>query len=198
MDVAQLFDSEVFSFVILPLLIFFARIFDVSIGTIRLIFVSKGFRLLAPLLGFFEILIWIIAIGQIMQHLDNFICYLAYALGFATGNYIGIRIEERLSIGTVLVRVFPKKDTARLIDYLRENKYGVTAIDIEGKSGKNQMFVSIINRKDLKKLVGIIQEYNPNAFFSVEDIRSVREGFFRPAERHRPFSVMNPFHRKSK
>jgi len=108
------FSSELFTWVILPVLIFLARIMDVSIGTMRLIFVSKGMKYLAPVLGFFEVTIWLLAIGQIMQHLDNVMCYIAYGSGFAMGNYLGIVLEEKMSIGTVLIRVIPQKDTSQL------------------------------------------------------------------------------------
>ena len=89
------FDSDLFSYVLMPLLIFLARICDVSIGTLRIIFVSKGKKNIAPILGFFEVLIWITAISKIMQNLDNYINYIAYAAGFATGNLIGMIIEEK-------------------------------------------------------------------------------------------------------
>ncbi|GAE87820.1 hypothetical protein JCM21531_1220 [Acetivibrio straminisolvens JCM 21531] len=82
------------------MLIFFSRIIDVTIGTIRIIFVSRGKKYLAPVLGFFEVLVWIVAISQVMQNLNNFACYFAYAAGFATGTFVGIIIEEKLAIGT--------------------------------------------------------------------------------------------------
>src|SRR5512138_3573680 len=129
METSFLSDSAIFTWVILPLLIFFARIMDVSIGTLRLIFVSKGYKFYAPLLGFFEVIVWLLAIGQIMQHLDNFLCYVAYGLGFATGNYLGIILEEKMSLGTVLIRVVPKVDTTNLINQLRENSFGASLVD---------------------------------------------------------------------
>ena len=102
MDFSEILNNDFFTWVLLPILIFISRVLDVSLGTMRLIFVSKGYKLLAPVLGFFEVLIWLVAIGQIMQHLDNIFCYLAYGLGFATGNFVGIYLEEKMSIGTVI------------------------------------------------------------------------------------------------
>ncbi|MDO9511756.1 MAG: DUF2179 domain-containing protein [Bacteroidales bacterium] len=171
--------SELFALVIIPLLIFISRIIDQSIGTLRLIFVAKGFKLLAPLLGFFEVIIWVIAIGQIMQHLDNVFCYLAYGGGFAAGNYIGIYLEEKLSLGTVLIRVMPKKDTTELVSNLKEANFGVTMMDAEGSTGKIKILLSIIKRKELKQYVPIINKFNPNAFYTVEEIKSVHSGIFR-------------------
>lgn len=199
MDAIFLTDSWVFTWIILPLLIFLARILDVSIGTLRLIFVSKGFKFYAPLLGFFEVVIWLLAIGQIMQHLDNFMCYLAYGLGFATGNFIGIYLDEKMSIGTVLVRVVPKKDTSALISQLRAENFGVSVVDIEGMTGKLKMIFAIVNRKDLKELLGIVQHHNPHAFVTIEDVKTAKEGYFR-FPRRKTFSPVSIFqdYRKGK
>jgi len=192
-------DSPVFTWVILPLLIFFARIMDVSIGTLRLIFVSKGYKFYAPMLGFFEVVIWLLAIGQIMQHLDNVLCYLAYGLGFATGNYIGIYLDEQLSLGTVLIRVVPRKDTTQLINHLREHNFGASLVDIEGLTGKLKMIFTIVKRKDLKEVLGIIQDYNPQSFVTIEDVRTAQEGYFRysPRKNINPIGLFQDF-RKGK
>lgn len=99
------YNSDAFTFIFLPLFIFLARICDVTLDTIRIIFVSKGMRKIAPLIGFFEILIWLMAISKIMQNLDNWACYVAYAGGFATGNYFGMLVEEKLAIGHEMIRV---------------------------------------------------------------------------------------------
>ena len=199
METTFLADSPLFTWLILPLLIFFARIMDVSIGTLRLIFVSKGYKFYAPLLGFFEVVIWLLAIGQIMQHLDNIICYLAYGLGFATGNYIGIYLDEKLSLGTVLIRVVPRKDTTNLINHLREQSFGASLVDIEGMTGKLKMIFTIVKRKDLKEVLGIIQEHNPQAFVTIEDVKTAQEGFFRfsPKRSINPIGLFQDF-RKGK
>jgi len=107
-------------------LIILARIADQTIGTLRLIFLSKGFRILTPVLGFFEVIIWLLAVSQIFQHFDNWLAYIAYGLGFAIGNYIGIVVEQKISLGSVIVRIVPKYDTSELISYLRDNNFGIT------------------------------------------------------------------------
>jgi uncharacterized protein YebE (UPF0316 family) len=183
METSILSDSPLFTWVILPFLIFLARILDVSIGTLRLIFISKGYKFYAPVLGFFEVVIWLLAIGQIMQHLDNFLCYLAYGLGFATGNYLGIYLDEKMSLGTVLIRVVPKKDTTNLINQLREQSFGASLVDIEGMTGKLKMIFTIVKRKDLKEVMNIIQENNPQAFVTIEDVKTAKEGYFRLARK---------------
>jgi uncharacterized protein YebE (UPF0316 family) len=192
METSLLSDSSLFTWVILPLLIFFARIMDVSIGTLRLIFVSKGYKFYAPLLGFFEVIVWLLAIGQIMQHLDNFLCYIAYGFGFATGNYLGIILEEKMSLGTVLIRVVPKVDTTNLINQLRENSFGASLVDIEGMTGKLKMIFMIVKRKDLKEAMGIIQEHNPQSFVTIEDVKTAKEGYFR-ISRKKMFSPVDLF-----
>jgi len=194
----EFIDNEIFTWVVLPLLIFFARILDVSIGTMRLIFVSKGLKLLAPLLGFFEVIIWLLAIGQIMQNLNNILCYLAYGLGFSMGNYIGILLEEKMSIGTVLVRVIPKLDVKNLIESLRTDNFAVSAVEIEGMKGKGKMLFSIINRKDIKAYVKIVHKFNPLAFYTIEDVRAIKEGFLRSHRTFSAFDHLNFLRRKGK
>jgi uncharacterized protein YebE (UPF0316 family) len=176
--VESVVSPELLTYVILPILIFLARICDVSLGTIRVIFISKGIRYLAPIIGFFEVIIWLLAIGQIMNNLTNFVAYIAYGAGFAAGTYIGMVIEEKISLGLVSVRIITKKDPGELIQYLRLNNYGVTSLDGEGGTGKVKMVFTIIKRQDLPHVVEIIKQFHPNAFYSVDDVKSVGEGIF--------------------
>lgn len=177
------FNSELFRWVLLPLLIFMSRIMDVTIGTIRIIFVSKGKKFLAPLCGFFEVIIWLIAIGQVMKNLSNVACYVAYGAGFAMGNFVGISIEERLAMGLQVVRVVTAHEAVALVDKLVEAGYGVTCVDAHGANGTVTLIYTIIKRKDLRSVVALITEFDPRAFYSVEDARSVNEGVFPGRER---------------
>ncbi len=194
----EFFTSDLFTWVILPLLIFIARIFDVSIGTMRLIFVSKGMKILAPVLGFFEVTIWLIAIGQIMQHLDNAMCYIAYGLGFAMGNYLGIVLEEKMSIGTVLIRVIPQKDSTQLSTLLRESGFGVTEADVEGMKGKAKMILSIINRKDIRSYIEKVNIHNSKAFYTIEEVNAIKDGYIKSHRTFSPFDSLNFLRRKGK
>lgn len=169
---------DIFAWVVLPVLIFLARICDVSLGTVRLIFVARGFKYLAPVIGFFEVLIWILAIGQIMQNLANPVCYLGYAGGFATGNYIGLLIAERLSLGVVLIRVVTQKGADPLVSRLRERGYGVTSVDGQGSSGPVQVVFTIVKRREVRPVVELVKQYNPRAFYSVEEVDFVESGIF--------------------
>ena len=174
----HLVDSPVFDLLILPLFIFLARICDVSLDTLRIIFISKGYKFVAPVIGFFEILIWIVVITRIMQNLDNWLCYVAYAGGFATGNYIGMLLDEKLAIGYEMVRVITKKDAHELTNALRKAGYGVTSVDAMGMQGEVGILYIVINRKKLSEIIGMINEYNPNAFYTIENINFVNKRVF--------------------
>ena len=168
--------SEIFTYIILPLLIFFARICDVTLGTIRIILVSKGQKLVAPILGFFEIFIWIIAISKIMENLNNIPCYIGYAAGFATGNYIGILVEEKLAMGVTVIRIITQKAANELIKNLSLSGYGITNIDAKGTMGNVSVIYTVVQRRNLQNVINIIKEFNPKAFYTVEDVRFVSSG----------------------
>jgi len=191
-------DSDFFTWIILPLLIFLSRIADQSIGSMRLIFLSKGYKFIAPMLGFFEVIIWLIAVSQIMKHLDNVLCYIAYGAGFAMGNYIGMTLEERISIGTVLVRIIPNLNTAELIEALRLHNFGLTTIDANGSRGEVKIFISIINRKDLKEYISIINKINPNAFYTIEEVKTINQGIVRNNPRNSILGTIGKSFRISK
>jgi uncharacterized protein YebE (UPF0316 family) len=193
-------DPWVMTWILIPFMIFVARILDVSIGTLRLIYISKGYRLIAPLLGFFEVIIWLIAIRQIMEHLDNYACYVAYGLGFAAGNYIGMLIDDWLSIGHVIIRVFVRKESEGVINSLRDASYAVTALNAEGMTGPIRVFLCIMKRKNLKSALQLINQNDPHAFYTVEDLGSVKEGYFNPPVKKPYFTMINAvsFGRKGK
>jgi uncharacterized protein YebE (UPF0316 family) len=176
-------DSWIFTWVILPVFIFLARICDQSIGTMRLIFLSKGMKYIAPLFGFFEVIIWLLAVGQIMQHLDNWLCYIAYGSGFAMGNFIGITLEERLSIGTCILRVILSGDTPELFSALKSHNFGLTTLDAEGAKGKVKIIFSIIRRKEIPIFLSTLHDYYPNAFYTIEDVKDAKEGVFKRTSR---------------
>lgn len=171
----ELLNQEWFLLYGIPLLICLARITDVSIGTLRIIFVSKGFKILAMILGFFEITIWIVAIGEVMKNLDNFANILAYSTGYSLGNYIGIMIENRLAIGVVVMRIITKRDSTDLVNALREKHYNITVADAEGNLGPVSIIFMSIKRSKIEDVVPIIFHFNPLATYSIEDIRHVSD-----------------------
>src|SRR3990167_862847 len=157
-------NSEIFTLTVVPILIFLARVADVSFGTVRIILVSRGMKFIAPIFAFFEIIIWLFAISQIMQHLTNITYYLAYASGYATGTFVGILVEEKMAIGMVIIRIITKKDASELVEHLRSIGYGVTSFDGYGATGPVKLIYMIIERKDIDKIVEIIKGFNPKAF----------------------------------
>ncbi len=169
----EILNSPVFDFLILPLLIFFMRICDVTLDTMRIIFMTKGFRNVAPIIGFFEILIWIVAITRIMENINNWVTYIAYAAGFATGNYIGMLLDEKLAIGHELIRVITKVDSTDLAKSLREAGFGVTTVKASGMQGDVGILFIVVNRKNQKKAIDIIEKHTPNAFYTIENIHYV-------------------------
>jgi len=186
-------DSPIFSWVVLPLLIFLARICDQTIGTLRLIFVSKGLKRIVPFLAFFEAMIWLIAISQILGHLENIVTFMAYGLGYAMGNYVGMLIEERLSIGSVIIRIFSKEHISEFIKVLQKHNYGYTIINAEGSTGELKIIFSIINRKYLPHLMEQINTIDSNTFYTIEEVKSVKKGIFKASERK---SFIHSFKRK--
>jgi len=158
---------------LVPLFIFILRICDVTLDTLRIIFISKGFKVIAPIVGFFQILIWVIAISRVFENLDNWLCYIAYAAGFATGNYLGMVLDAKLAIGNEIIRVITKADATDLVQALREAGYGVTFSKATGMKGDVGILFMILNRNRIKHAVDIIKKYNPNAFFTIEDVSFV-------------------------
>ncbi len=191
----EFINSGVFNWVILPFLIFFARTCDVTLGTLRNIFLSKNIKYIVPVLGFFEVLIWLLAISQIMKNLHNVVCYLGWAFGYSMGIYVGIKIEERLALGLQVIRVITNQDCHDLVEAFRQEKMGVTIIDGQGVQGPVKILFTIIKRKDKAYAVQLINTHNPKAFYSVEDIRNVNQGVFRggsSASRLEEFGRMFP------
>jgi uncharacterized protein YebE (UPF0316 family) len=171
-------DSSLYIWVVLPIVVFFARVSDVTLGTLRIIFISRGKRNLAPLLGFVEVFIWITIVSQIVSHAHNILAYLAYAAGFATGAFVGMYIEDRLAIGTQIVRVIVQNDTQLLINNLHQAGFGVTSVEGQGVNGPVKLIYTIIQRKNISNVLSIIHRTHPQAFLSIEDLRSTQAGIF--------------------
>ncbi len=169
---------DYYDWVILPLLIFFSRVCDVSLGTLRHVFISKGYRTIVPILGFFEVLIWIIVVAQVMKNLNNVACYFAFAGGFATGTYVGLFIEEKLALGLQVIRIITNQNCDELLKALVQHNHGITVVDAEGATGPVKMVFTIIKRKNVRDVVQLIRQYNPSAFYSIEDVKNTKQGVF--------------------
>jgi uncharacterized protein YebE (UPF0316 family) len=167
-----------YAWVILPIVIFVARVCDVTLGTLRIIFISRGRQRLAPVLGFFEVLIWIVVIGQLVQHLHSVTAYLCYAGGFAAGNFVGMWLENRLALGTFVLRVIIPGEGETLKKGIHEAGYGVTCIDGQGSAGPVKLIYTIVKRRHVKQVLSIIHKISPNAFVTIEEVRSTEKGIF--------------------
>lgn len=188
-------ESDIFKWVVLPILIFIARTMDVTLGTLRNVFISKGFRNIVPFIGFFEVLIWLISIRQVMRHLDNPLCYIGFAGGFAMGTYFGLRIEAMLALGMQVLRIITPVDWGPLVDALRKLNIGMTIIDGQGVKGPVKIIFMIVKRKDMVTVRNVIYEVNPHAFYTIEDIRIANQGIFplKKPTKGRFESIMNVF-----
>lgn len=163
---------------LLPIAIFFGRICDVTLGTLRIIFVSKGERKKAPLVGFFEVFIWVVIISQIFSNANDITAYLAYAGGYAAGNYVGILVENKIAFGFQLFRVYTKKDGNELTLLLNKKGFGSTLIKGKGAVSEVDIIETVVTRKAQQQVTGIIDNFDSNAFYLIEDIRAKQKGIF--------------------
>lgn len=163
---------------LLPFIIFFGRIVDVTLGTLRIIFVSKGEKYLAPIIGFFEVLIWIVVISEIFSRANDVTAYLAYAGGYAAGNFVGILIEQRIAFGVLLCRAYTTKNGKELVNILSAQNFGATLIQGSGSLGEIDIVETVVERKMLKKLDKIFNAFDSNIFYISEDIRAKQRGIF--------------------
>jgi uncharacterized protein YebE (UPF0316 family) len=189
-DLASTNTFDWYAWVFLPLLIFFARICDVTLGTLRIIFISRGKRNLAPFLGFFEVLIWIVVIGQLVQNLHSITSYLAYAGGFATGNFVGLWLEDRLALGTYILRVMVSNGEEILTRRIHAAGFGVTRVDGQGAEGPVKLIYTIVKRRHVAQVLSIIHEAAPNAFVTIEEVRSTEKGIFPASLIQQPIGLL--------
>ena len=167
--------EDIFAYVILPLLIFLARIIDVSINTIRIIYVLGGRRLTATMLGFVESFVWLMAIRQIFQHLDNWASYIAYPAGFAMGIFVGMMIEERIAYGKVIIRIITRKEIDQLKEYLTTQNHRFTILKALGPDGDESVVFTVLERERLEELTSKLKEILPTAFYTVEKVNRASE-----------------------
>lgn len=154
----------------LPLFIFCARVMDVSLGTFRTICVVRGHRLLAACVGFFEVLVWLGAISSVMSSLNRPQNVIAYAGGFATGNWVGMWLESKLALGMQLVRVISREES-HMAEGLREAGYVVTELKGEGRDAPVSICFVAAFRRHVRTLITKAREIDPSMYSTVEDVR---------------------------
>ena len=196
-----MFSPEIMNWVVIPTLIFLARLIDVPISTVRVMFIGRGLRNTATLLGFFEVLIWLIAISQIFQNLNNWLFYVTYAAGFAAGTYIGMLIENKLAVGNVIIRIISNNPFQVLISELSVRGFGYTYLPAQGSQGPANLIFMVIRRKRLNEIIQLIKTNMPDAFYTIEDIQYVSEifsgsGIYQTASRPSSFRLLNFLRRR--
>jgi uncharacterized protein YebE (UPF0316 family) len=160
-----------------PLVIFCLRIVDVSLSTVRMLLAVKGIKLVAPLIGFFEVLIWILAVGTAIRHLDSPLHLIGYAGGFATGTFVGLKIEERMALGMATIRVVSRYGGVELAEALRDRGFGVTEFSGQGREGKVEVVDAVLRRRDLPAVLKEVDLWDPDAFVTIQEPRAIRRGW---------------------
>jgi uncharacterized protein YebE (UPF0316 family) len=155
----------------MPALIFFARVTDVSIGTVRSILVMKGRRRMAGILGFFEAAIWVLATSTVFANLDHWLNIVAFAAGFAAGCTLGMYIEEKLALGIQIVRIISRRDSSAVASALRDSGYLVTTVPGMGRDGPVEVCMIVVARKKTRVVLQLAREIDPSIFVTVEDVR---------------------------
>jgi len=171
------------SIIVQAFLIFLARITDVSIGTLRTILLVKGNKRIAAFLGFFEVLIYLIVLGNVVGNLNKPILIFAYCLGYACGNLVGGKIEERLSLGRVSAVIIIKDSYEEIVKVLRDEGFGVTIFEGMGLEEESYMLNVALERKQIQKLNSLVYKLNPHAFITITDVRSSAGGHFVPRKK---------------
>lgn len=168
-----------------PILIFVLRIGDVSLATLRILLSMRNVRMLVPVIGFVEVLIWIFAVGSAIRNLESMWHLLGYAGGFAAGNVVGLWVEEKLAFGLALVRILSKHGGVELAEALRERGFGVTEYSGHGRDGRVEVVETVVKRRRIKEVLDEVDSWDPDAFVMVDEPRAIRRGWLqdRPRER---------------
>lgn len=163
---------------LLPFVIFGLRVADMTLDTLRVLFVLRGRKALAWLLGFAQSAIWVVAISSVLRHVDNLWNVVGYAGGFATGTVIGMLIEERLALGHGHVRVISPQRGAALAGALRASGYAVTELAGRGRDGTVAVLTCSVRRREIQRMTRRVRSLDPEAFVTVEDVRPLHRGFW--------------------
>jgi len=158
-------------------LIFLARLTDVSMGTMRTLLIVRGRRGIASISAFFEIMIWLAAASRVFADLNNWYYMIAYALGFASGNFLGSYIEEKVALGHMFAYIIPKKRGFDMAHELRKAGFGVTVMYGKGLRGPEPVCNVIFRRRDEKRLISLIKKHDPKSFYTLMDVRAERGGY---------------------
>ncbi|MFX0101070.1 MAG: DUF2179 domain-containing protein [Candidatus Hodarchaeota archaeon] len=171
---------DTFGLIIMPILIFCARFTDVTLMTMRIIFTSQGKDKIAPIIGFIEVFIWLVAMGQIFKNITNIFYYIAYSAGFATGNWTGIHIERKLKIGYYNLQIISEREPSLITSTLKSKGYGITSMIAEGQRKRVNMIFIVIKKKNFDEVTKLVEDNYPNAFVTILNVQSIKGGIFPP------------------
>lgn len=182
-----------------PLVIFLLRIVDVSLSTVRILLAVRGHRKFVPVIGFFEVLIWVTAVGNAIRFIDSGWHLFGYAAGFATGTWVGMLIEQRLAIGYATVRIVSRLGGVELADALRALGFGVTEFAGQGRDGRVEVVYTVCLRRDINRVTAEVERWDPQAFITVEEPREIRWGWMQtsPASTTMGLGALNEFFRRA-
>ena len=168
-----------------PLIIFCLRIVDVSMSTVRILLAVRGYKVVVPIIGFFEVLVWVFAVGNAIRFLDSGWHLLGYAGGFATGNIVGLLIEEKLAIGYATIRVVSTHAGVEMADALRNIGFGVTEFGGQGRDGRVEIVYTVCTRRAVPRVLDEVERWDRHAFITVEEPRDIRWGWMQSSPRNR-------------
>src|SRR5690606_23569442 len=180
-----------------PLIISGLRIVDVSLSTLRILLSMRNQRTLVPLLGFFEVLVWIFAVGNAIRHLDSIAHVLGYAGGFAAGSLVGVWLEGRLAFGLGTMRIISRRADGVLASRLRALGCGVTEFTGQGREGPVEVIYTVMMRRRLPAVLAEVEKVDPDAFITVEEPRHIRRGWMQSVPRVRLPAGLARFNRRT-
>jgi uncharacterized protein YebE (UPF0316 family) len=166
-----------------PILIFLMRIADVSLATVRMLLIMRNHRFLAPLIGFFEVLIWIFAAGVAIQHLESPLHILGYSAGFAAGNWVGLWLEGRMALGIAALQVFTPSHGMEIAEALRGIGHGVTQFEGRGMDGPVEVLYTVVKRKEAKEAMAAVHSLDEDAFVTLGEVTGIHYGWMFPKRR---------------
>lgn len=167
------------------LLVFVLRVVGVTLATVRVLIMTRGKKLLAASIGFFEVMVYALAIGYVVNNLSNVWNLLGYSLGFAVGTLVGMWLEERMALGYASVRIVSKYRGHALANAIRDAGYGATVEWGEGRNGAVGLVVATVRRREVESVCALADQVDPSAFVTVEETRTIRRGYMRIARHER-------------
>ncbi len=165
--------------ILLYLLIFVVKVFEVSLATLRIVLITKDERVKGAFIGFFEVIIWVLVVSAVLNNItDDPFKVVVYALGFAVGNYLGSRLENFLAIGDTNIEVITHKIHGKeMARFLRDHGFAVTSVDAYGMNDKREILYLHVPRKSVKTTVNLIRSVQQDVVITINDIKPVYGGY---------------------